>query len=172
MIHDYEATQPIVPERDRADNEGAIATLNKLLEICKDGQYGFETAAEGIENAQLKNVFRENARQRGEFASVLRGLVQALGGEPETGGSISGAVHRGWMDIKSAVSGGDEHSILTECERGEDYAKEAYNEALNESLPPDIADVIAQQHQAVIATHNKIKALRDSGADRAATARP
>lgn len=172
MINDYEATQPIVPEgdlnttrnttRDAATNDEVISTLNGLIQTLKDGQLGFKTASEDIERSDLKTTFYELSQQRAEFTGVLQGLVRSLGGDPEDSGSMSGAVHRGWMDVKSAVTGRSEEAILNECERGEDYAKEAFGEATRMNLPANVADVIAQQAQAIQAAHNRVKALRDA----------
>lgn len=170
MINDYEATTPIVPEGDlntnttptAATNDEVISTLNGLIQTLKDGQLGFKTASEDIERSELKTTFYEFSQQRAEFTGVLQGLVRSLGGDPEDSGSISGAVHRGWMDLKSAVTGRTEEAILNECERGEDYAKEAYADAQHNNLPANVADVINQQAQAIQAAHNRVKALRDA----------
>jgi uncharacterized protein (TIGR02284 family) len=167
MINDYEATKPITEDATiggaaREGNDDVISTLNGLIETCKDGQDGFKDAAEGIERSDLKTLFYEYSQQRSEFVGVLQGLVRNLGGDPETSGSISGAVHRGWINIKSAVTGKDEEAILNECERGEDYAKEAYEDAQKLTLPSNVSDVLAQQAQTVLAAHNRIKALRNS----------
>lgn len=166
MINDYEATVPMNPESvsptGTDSNADAISTLNGLIETCRDGQYGFKTAAEDIERSELKTVFYELSQQRADFTGILQELVRSMGGDPATGGSMSGAVHRGWMDIKTAVVGRDEEAILNECERGEDYAKDAYAEALKTTLPANIADVVGQQSQAVLAAHNKIRSLRNT----------
>ena len=34
-------------------------------------------------------------------------LVRSLGGDPEDSGTVSAALHRGWMDIKALVTGND-----------------------------------------------------------------
>lgn len=174
MINDYEATVPIVPEASRGDadtdkNAETISTLNNLIETCRDGQYGFKTASESVERSDLKTVFEEFSQQRANFASVLQELVRSAGGDPETGGSVSGAVHRGWIDINSAVASQSEDAVLNECERGEDYAKDAYAEALKADLPGDIAGVVSQQSQAILAAHNRIKSLRDVEAHKSAS---
>jgi uncharacterized protein (TIGR02284 family) len=167
MINDYEATTPINTDSQTSSsgiegNEDFISLLNNLIETCKDGEEGFKEAAEGVERSDLKSIFREYSQQRSEYASVLQGLVRSMGGDPETDSSISGAVHRGWINIKAAVTGQDEAAILNECERGEDYAKEAYEEALKQPLPANIADVIRQQSQGVQAAHNRIRELRNA----------
>ena len=169
MINDYEATRPMTTDAvpaydDTASNDDVISKLNGLIEICKDGQEGFKVAAEGIERSELKTVFYEFSQQRADFSGVLQELARSLGGDPEQSGSVSAAVHRGWMDIKSLVTGKNEEAILNECERGEDYAKEAYADALNFALPANIADVVGQQSHAVLAAHNRIKSLRNAEA--------
>ena len=167
MINDYEATNPITTDAipvapETALNSEVISTLNGLIETCKDGQDGFKEAAEGVERSDLKTVFYEFSQQRAEFTGVLQELVRSLGGDPESTGTMSAALHRGWMDIKSLVTGKDEEAILNECERGEDRAKDAYTSALQTSLPANIADVVGQQSQTILAAHNKIKSLRDT----------
>ncbi len=165
MINDYEATKPItedaVPIDTMPSNDDVISTLNGLIETCKDGQEGFKEAAEGVEHEDMKTLFYSFSQQRAEFAGVLQELVRSLGGDPEKAGSFSGALHRGWINIKSAVIGQDEGAILNECERGEDIAKQAYADAAATTLPANIADVVAQQSHAILAAHNRIKELRD-----------
>jgi len=174
MINEYEATKPMtadaVPVASHHEtNADVISTLNGLIETCRNGQEGFKEAAEVIQRSDLKSLFYEFSQQRAEFVGVLQGLVRSLGSEPATEGSFSGAIHRGWMDIKSAVTGGSEHAILNECERGEDNAKEAYTDALNLNLPANVADVIRQQSQSIQAAHNKVKEMRDTESHKAAT---
>jgi conserved hypothetical protein len=174
MINDYEATKEMttdaVPVSSSTDsNDSVISTLNNLIEICRDGQQGFKEAAEGAEHSDLKTLFYSFSQQRGEFTGILQELVRSLGGAPETTGSISGAVHRGWINIKSAVTGKDEEAILNECERGEDFAKEAYADAAGAALPANVADIVAQQSHAIIAAHNRIKELRDVESHKVAT---
>lgn len=164
MIHDYEAKEPIVPEGDRKtpDNDEIVSTLNGLIETCKDGQMGFKEASEGVERTDLKSFFSECSVQRSQFAGELQALVRTLGGDPEKSGSIAGSLHRGWINIKAAVTGKDEGAILNECERGEDSAKNAYKEALDGFLPDYIREVVQRQFNGVIAAHDKTKALRDA----------
>ena len=176
MINDYEAVNPMTTDaipapssHETVSNSDVISTLNGLIETCKDGQDGFKVAAEGIERSELKTVFYEFSQQRAEFAGVLQELVRSLGGDPESGGSMSAAVHRGWMDIKSLVTGKDEEAILNECERGEDYAKDAYAAAVQTSLPANILDIVGQQSQAILAAHNRIKALRNAESHKTAS---
>ena len=166
MINDYEGTKPITTdatyETTKIDNDDVISTLNGLIETCKDGQQGFKEAAEGVERSDLKSLFYEFSQQRAQFAGELQSLVQTLGGDPEKTGSVAGAIHRGWMNIKSAVTGKDEGAILNECERGEDSAKSTYKDALENPLPANVTETIQAQYQAILSAHDRVKALRDA----------
>jgi uncharacterized protein (TIGR02284 family) len=148
-------------------NADVISTLNNLIATCKDGQNGFHEAAEGVERSDLKSLFYECSQQRSQFAGELQPLVRELGGDPENTGSVSAAIHRGWIDIKSVVTGKDETAILNECERGEDVAVNAYKKALEVTLPANVNSTVQNQYNTVKTTHDKIRDLRDKS--RAAT---
>ncbi len=143
-------------------NDDVISTVNGLIETCRDGQEGFKQAAEGVERSDMKTLFYEFSQQRASFVGELQDLVRTLGGDPENSGSFSGALHRGWLNIKSAVSGRDEGVVLDECERGEDSAKNAYKNALETALPAYVAQVVQDQYTAILSAHDRVKALRDA----------
>ena len=146
----------------RISNDAVISTLNGLIETCRDGQEGFKQAAEGIDRTDLKSLFYEYSQQRASFVGDLQSLVQTLGGDPEQSGSLAGSLHRGWINIKSAVTGKDEEAILNECERGEDSAKNMYKEALEQQLPDYIRQTVEQQYSGVKEAHDRVKAFRDA----------
>ncbi|MGA9994078.1 MAG: PA2169 family four-helix-bundle protein [Pyrinomonadaceae bacterium] len=141
------------------DNDDVISTLNNLIETCKDGQNGFQTAAEGVKNSELKTLFASYSQQRAQFAGQLQNEVLRLGGDPEKTGSTAAALHRGWIDIKSAVTGEDEGAVISECERGEDSAVRNYKDALEADLPADIRSIVEQQYSQVQEAHDRIRTL-------------
>jgi hypothetical protein len=55
----------------------------------------------------------------------------------------------------------DDAAALAECERGEDSAKTAYKDALQEDLPDFVRETVQNQHYSILAAHDRIKALRD-----------
>lgn len=150
-------------------NDNAISILNNLIETCKDGQEGFKQAAEGVQASNLKSLFYELGQQRAQFAGELQGLVREMGGDPETTSSAAGALHRGWINIKSIVTGKDDTAILDEAERGEDVAKKAYKDAMAANLPANVASVVQRQGDEVIRAHDKVRDLRDANKNAAAS---
>ena len=142
-------------------NEKAISVLNNLIETCKDGERGFKTAADGLSNADIKSRFMQYSRERGQMSSELQAEVRRLGGDPEKSGSMAGALHRGWLDIKSAVTGKDDHAIVAEAERGEDVAKSTYEGAMKEILPASAQTLVQQQAVKIRQVHDAVRNLRD-----------
>jgi uncharacterized protein (TIGR02284 family) len=143
-----------------ASKKKAIDQLNDLIEVCKDGENGFKTAAEGLDDAQLRMDCLSYAQQRRQMADDLQQEVRTLGGDPEASGSVAGSLHRGWINIKSAVTGKDESAIIAECERGEDTAKETYEKALESYLPPAIAGLVQRQYAQVKEVHDRFSMLQ------------
>jgi uncharacterized protein (TIGR02284 family) len=143
-------------------NKAAISTLNTLIETCEDGAQGFQTAAEGIQDSATNQLFRRYARERAQCAEELRAEVRRLGGNPEEGGSVSGAMHRGWMNIKSAVAGKSDAAIVAEAERGEDVAVQTYEKALQSDLPADVQSKVQRQFTQVRAAHDSVRELEKS----------
>jgi len=143
-------------------NDEVIATINGLIETCRDGQQGFAQAADGVDRSDLKSLFYEFSQQRATFVGELQDIVRTLGGDPENTGSLAGSLHRGWIDIKSVVTGRDETAILNECERGEDSAKKQYETALETALPAYILQTVQSQYTSVKDAHDRVKALRDN----------
>src|SRR5271156_1358288 len=103
---------------NQSTNDDVISVMNDLIETCKDGEQGFRTAGDAIENPEIRTLFHMYAQQRAHFASELNNEVLRHGGEPAESGHASASLHRGWMNLRQAVSGRSETAIIDECERG------------------------------------------------------
>jgi uncharacterized protein (TIGR02284 family) len=141
-------------------NNEVIAILNGLIGTCKDGQEGFRTAAENIQNSEFKRLFNVFSQQRAQFVSELQAEVHRLGGEPVKHGSVGGWVHRGWTNLKAALAGGDESSLVAECQRGEEAAVNNYQEALKADLPLDVQYVVKRQYMDIKDAHDRMRILQ------------
>jgi uncharacterized protein (TIGR02284 family) len=141
----------------------STSILNDLIETSKDGEKGFRTAADDTKNPELKQIFLQRAEDCAQGAAQLQKIVARQGEDPETGGSVLGAVHRGWVNLKSTITGRDDVAILEECERGEDVAKAIYRKALEDTtLAADVREVVQRQYDRVLRNHDQVRALRDN----------
>src|SRR6478736_8763869 len=133
-----------------AEHSETISTLNTLIATTIDSINGYEDSAKNIDNERLREIFRQRANERQEVVENLRAEVRRLGGNPEDDGSFLGKTHQRFEDLKAAVTGQDEKSIVNEVERGEDYLKEKFETALNsETLSGESRAVVEQCYQSV-----------------------
>ncbi len=144
------------------ENADVVDVLNDLIEVSKDGEYGFNECAEHAKSATIKAALSSRARDCASGAAELQQLVGSYGGKAETGGSTGGAIHRGWVSIRSALTSKDDAAVLDEAERGEDSALKKYRDAAGKSLPADVKAVIQKQLAGTQANHDQIKMLRDT----------
>ena len=145
--------------------ERTAEVLNDLIIINNDRYEGYEKAREEVIDPDLKDFFATYGNQSKDNNIELRALVPAseeTPGRDET--TLSGKFYRAWMDIKNAVDEGDRKKILSSCESGEDVAKSAYEDALEDSseLPANVVATIKKQYKDILIVHNQVKTLRDS----------
>ncbi len=144
------------------DLEKVKTTLAKLVDVLRDSHEGFTEIGKHIKDDGARRFFMEETQARANFAGELENELHRLGvKDVHQHGMVSGKLHRFWGELKANLGGGD-HTLLATSEQGEDVAKKAYAEALSEHLPADIRDVLTGQNAHIEASHNKVKALRDS----------
>jgi uncharacterized protein (TIGR02284 family) len=113
--------------------------------------------APAISNKEVEETLR----------SVIQTLIdgqegfQKLGEHVKEKGTVGGAIHRSWGDLKAHL-GGSDHTLLETAEGGEDTAKKAYKDALENVLPLPVKQVLDTQYAHISASHDYVKAARDS----------
>ena len=137
------------------------STLNSLIKTTIDSINGYQESADAVENPRFREMFQELARDRQQVVPKLQAEVSRLGGNPEDDGSAAAAMHRGWVDLKSAITGRDDKSIINEVERGEDYIKEKFETAMNSGdLSPETRNAVQQCYQSVRQGHDRVRDLK------------
>ncbi len=142
------------------DNDNPNSVLKQLIETARDGEKGFREAAEHLKSPELRTMAQRVSSERAEFARELEPELRAAGKDEKIEGSMGGALHRAWVDIKTALGGGDQ-TILDWLEQGEDHAKRVYADALKASLPTALQVIVRRQNERVRSVHDQVKMLRD-----------
>ena len=106
-----------------------IDQLSHLTNLNRDAEAGFLTAAKNVKNSELETLFAGYAKQHAKFALELQEEINRRNGQISGSGTLGGAIHRGWLDLKSAFSGHSAAAILASCQSGEESAEIAYNDA-------------------------------------------
>lgn len=143
------------------DNEDVVDVLNDLLETSRDGEQGFRSSAEQAQTSEIQSFLARRAGDCAKAAAELEQAVRAHGGTPADGGTMTGAMHRGWVAIKTAMMTNDDKAVLEECERGEDAAVASYRKALKHALPPGVRSLIERQAAGAQRNHDEVRAMRD-----------
>lgn len=142
-----------------------IEVLNDLIQINNDRIEGYEKALQELktEDSDLKALFSSMISESHEIRLQLGTEVNALGGDMDSSTTTSGKIYRAWMDVKAIFTGHDRHTVLSNCEAGEDAAQRAYRTALeDEELPAYLREMVVEQQKTLRASHDQIKALRDA----------
>ncbi len=146
------------------DQTKVKATLEKLIDMLRDSHQGFMDIGKHIKAEPARIFFMKETQERANFAGELENELHRLGvKDVHQSGMVSGKVHRAWGELKANLGGGD-HTLLATAEQGEDAAKKAYKEALEEHLPADIRDLLTRQQTHIIASHDHVRDLRDAKA--------
>ncbi|MEO6654144.1 MAG: PA2169 family four-helix-bundle protein [Ilumatobacteraceae bacterium] len=137
-----------------------------LIQTLEDGKEGFTRAAEKLaesDRPDLSTTMRKYADQRGAFSAELDKMAADYGDDIDEDGSVGGAIHRGWMAVKDAISGSDPKGVLDAAEQGEDHAVSEYKDALDkQDISPNLREVIQRQYADIQKAHDDIKALRNA----------
>jgi uncharacterized protein (TIGR02284 family) len=147
-----------------------ISILNSLITTTIDSANGFEKSAEDVRGGRFEEMFRDFAEERRQVVAQLQATVRALGGTPDDDGSLKAELHRRWIDLKTAVTGGGgDRAVIEEVERGEDYLKGKYDNALKDAeLSGTAMEAIRSAYQSVRAGHDTASALKHSMQDSSA----
>lgn len=135
--------------------------IKDLLQTLADGVEGFTNAAKSVKDHELRTLFEGFAAERQEMADELTVFADADPADAKP--TVAGVMHRGWINLKGALTSGDDHAILAECERGEDHALEVFRKARAEPVASaEAASTIDSIATRILAVHNQVKERRDA----------
>jgi uncharacterized protein (TIGR02284 family) len=147
---------------EKKEAETTVHSLNRLIEVCLDGELGYRTAAEHLHNSKLATVLADYSARRAHFAKELQAEVERLGGIPAHSGSVAASLHRGWIALRSAVAGGDPKAIVAACQTGENAARASYEAVINWDFPlKDLGSMLETHLRAINDSHERLRRLQE-----------
>ena len=143
-------------------HKDTVNVLQGIIEKNYDAEKGYKKAMQDAKNPALKNFLKRQALQRSTFATAIDKELRDLGETPKESGSVTGNLHRAWIDIKSSVAGNDDEAVLEEVIRGEKASVDEYADAIKDKpLLPQVQSVLQSQLDDIQATLNRVKTLED-----------
>ncbi len=135
----------------------------ELVETLKDGRTGFASAAEKLRDSdrpEAAATMQRLSEQRAGFANDIVAMGHEYGDDVDESGTVTAALHRGWLSLKDALTGDDASGVLGAAVTGEDHAVSEYEKALEQDLSDGFRTVVQQQHAAIVAARDEVKALQ------------
>lgn len=142
-------------------SDQSLRALQNLIQINVDSAEGFRTAAKTVNDVRLASLFTDIGQVREQFAQELSALVPQ-DTRPAESGSLAGAAHRWWLQLRGSLTDENAYAVLAEAERGEDHIKHQYEQFLEHCVEPDVRSVLQQQYVQVKAGHDRVRDLRDA----------
>ena len=140
------------------------AVAKELVETLKDGERGYASAADKVrdgDRSEWAATLQRFAEQRKHFHQEIVDLGEEYNDDVDESGTVTAALHRGWIALKDAVSGDDpEGVLLAAAVTGEDHTVSEYEKALQGDLSAGFREVVTRQHAAVVAARDELKALQ------------
>jgi uncharacterized protein (TIGR02284 family) len=141
-------------------NDDTIEQIQRLIQANLDSYEGYKDAAEDVKNTRLRELFNDLAMTRSRQAASLQTYITWNDETPEEEGTIRGAIHRAWMNARTAINSGDEEVVLIEASRGEEHIKELYEDVIKDIPGNALSDVLHSQYAAVKHDYTRIEALK------------
>ena len=145
------------------DDLVASRALSYLCRIVEAGEKGYAVSAANVSNQGLKLLLKSHAQQRSRFKSEILAEIQRLGSKLKPRNSIRGVLHRGRINIFSALAAGNEEKekiILNEIMVGEKIALKTYEATLKKELPYETQKLISRQYAEVKKVVEQIELIK------------
>lgn len=162
------STNP-TPNSSCMDPQKTIDDLNFLIAVNADRIEQFQTAKDDAEVPRLRRLFQRMALESAEHIAQLTSCIRAEGGEVEQGTTLSGKLHKLWVDVRAALSGHDATAILEAVRCAEKATLDAYDRILEEShhdLPEPIFELIQHQRRTIVESCQTVERLGAEPAER------
>lgn len=108
-----------------------IKVLNSVTKTLIDSCKGYQTCVDVSDDSYaLQTEFTRRKAERDALVQEFQTHVRSLGGQPETNGSMTGAVHRGFTRF-STIFRDDEAAAISALDDGEEFLAEKIEDKLD-----------------------------------------
>lgn len=146
------------------NNDKTVDVLQELNQFVNDRMEGYKHAAKVTKDPAHQSYYKDLINQSQKFSSEINSTISSMGGSSQNSTTTKGKIFRGWMDVKSAMTGSDEEAIIKSNLYGEEWAQKAYNDALDHrgELPQNVVQMVEKQKQASLATCERLRQMEES----------
>lgn len=151
--------KPVTRENAEAfETKSPAQRLNQLVEQCKDSLAGYEKLLERAPNT-LNDFLQQLIGRRSRMAAELQRAVIGLGETPEGDGTLSGKLHRRWINLRQTLASNDEKLVLMEVKKAEEDIAEACEKALKSNLEPQTRSLVETHYTETKRVQDRIEKM-------------
>lgn len=148
-------------------DERTTGILNELIRLTKDSAKGFKRAASELRDVEASEQAQKldaMAEERAQMVDALQRAVAGRGEAPESGGTGSNALKRGWLNIKAAMT--IEHDktkevIFEDRLSQEASVLEAYGSAMKQTLPSSVHSLVEKQQADIREQRERLSSMKE-----------
>ncbi|ARS36309.1 PA2169 family four-helix-bundle protein [Pontibacter actiniarum] len=146
------------------NSEKAVDVLQELNQFVNDRIEGYKHAASVTKDPAHASYYKDLINQSQNFSNEINSSISSMGGSTQNSTTAKGKIFRGWMDVKSSITGSDEEAVIKSNLTGEEWAQKAYNDALDHrgELPQNVVQMVEKQKQASLATCERLRQMKES----------
>ena len=147
--------------------EKATTVLNDLIKINNERIVCYQQAIDQATNLDydLKSIFKDIIEEGVHFKQELIDHIKLHAGNPKDTLTLSGMIHRAWVDLKVTFTDNTRQSIINFCEYNEQIAQHAYKAALNmlaTKKNTDVYEMVEKQQSALMHSYILIKKCHEA----------
>jgi uncharacterized protein (TIGR02284 family) len=145
----------------------AIARLNELIEIARDGERFYDAASREVGSDELRSVFRQQADVRRSLIDALGDQVIARGERPSSDTTLAGRARKAYAGALSAL-GGEDQAYVQQLEQAEDRLLDHYRKALRDCPDGPVRAALGRHLPTVEEAHQRMRRLKELSREGAA----
>ena len=137
-----------------------VDRLQELAQLLTDSQLGYGDVAGKFQDPGLASVAMALGNGRAPMIEEI-GNELALSGEPTPAeGTTKGSLHRTWMEMKDRIAGHDDKALIAECEQGESFLLQRYDDAIADpALPAGIKPLLRRHRDRIFNDRERVRKL-------------
>ena len=145
------------------------ATINSLIQLCRQSERRILNTAEHIRNRGLKMLLKAYAQQRVHYGDELHTLLGTNHFAANTDEYTSGGLKRGWLDIKAALivpRQSRQRMLLRDLQAEDTQVLNDYAAALAQQPPIALNELLTHQYAQLLMVHEQLSAMARQGGQR------
>lgn len=138
------------------------ASLGNLIAVCNDSLEVFDDAVRQIDDPPFARLFEQMRAARLQARDLLAEAIVSIDGKAPEEGTLSGAAHHLFAQLRGTLGGNQPTVILRELEETEERVRRHFVEALGVKMPHHVEEAIRAALEEILLSHDLLYAMSEA----------